>query len=73
MTRTSSIVCTISGAVAFGAALMIGYTVGVVSDRPEAEGAFQGAELQTLVVAALLVAVAGALVAGIGLVSSLKR
>ncbi|MEG3615987.1 hypothetical protein [Isoptericola haloaureus] len=66
MFRGAAVLTTVLGAMCLVAALVLGYTTGVVADRPEAEPAFRDAELTTLVVAALTIAVAGGLLVLVG-------
>lgn len=48
MNRISGIICVALGALTGAAWIAHGYILGVVADRPESDGAFQGAELPTL-------------------------
>lgn len=56
-----------------GSSLAHGYILGVVADRPESEGAFQGAEQATLTVLEGVGVLGGLALVVIGLIGVLKR
>lgn len=57
------------GAVWCGSSFVHGYILGVVADRPESDGAFQGAEQATLTVIEAIGVVGGLVLLAIGLIS----
>jgi len=71
MTKVLSVLSIVLGAVGAGVAITYGYILGVVADRPESDGAFQGVELETLTLTAILGVLAGVALMVIGLVSLL--
>lgn len=71
MTKIQTVLSIVLGAVGAGVAISHGYILGVVADRPESDGAFQGVELETLTLTAILGVLAGVALVVIGVVSLL--
>lgn len=59
------------GAIWCGSSFTHGYILGVVADRPESDGAFQGAELATLTTLEGVGVLGGLALVAIGLISAL--
>jgi|GEM_PF-1858870 len=71
MNRIAAVLIMVLGAVAAGVSITHGYILGVVADRPESDGAFQGVELETLTLTGALGVLAGVVLMVMGLVSLL--
>ena len=73
LNRLTSSFIMVLGAIWSGSSLVHGYILGVVADRPESDGAFQGAEQATLTVLEVVGVMGGLALMAIGLVGLVLR
>ena len=73
LNRLTSSFIMVLGAIWAGSSLVHGYILGVVADRPESDGAFQGAEQTTLLALEVVGVMGGLALMAIGLVGLMLR